>query len=76
MSCTSHPQRCRTKLSCGGKCKRLWVAVVEGLDEFEGGDDDEDDGGDIVLDEEYSSMVQEMDNVVFTLDKADDNALN
>ena len=50
-----------------------------GLDEFEGGDDDEDDGGDIVLDEEYSSMVQElqeMDDIVFTLDKADDNALN
>ena len=54
-------------------------AVVEGLDEFEGGNDEEDDGGDIVLEEEYSSMVQElqeMDNVVFTLDKADDNALN
>ena len=52
---------------------------MEGLDEFEGGDDDEDDGGDIVLDEEYSSMVQElqeMDDLVFTLDKADDNALN
>ena len=52
-------------------------AVVEGLDEFEG--DDEDNGGDIVSDEEYSSMVQElqdMDNVVFTLDKADDDALN
>ena len=55
--------------------------VVEGLDEFEGGDDDED-VGDIVLDEdyeEYSSMVQEshdMDDVVFTLDDADDNALD
>ena len=52
---------------------------MEGLDEFEGGDEDEDDGVDIVLDEEYSSMVQElqeMDDVVFTLDKADDNALN
>ena len=43
---------------------------MEGLDEFGGDNDDEDDGGDIVLDEEYCSMVQElqdMDDVVFTL---------
>ena len=39
-----------------------WSAVVEGLDEFEGGNDDEDDGGDFVLDEEYSSMVQVLRN--------------
>ena len=52
---------------------------MERLDEFEGGDDDDDDGGDIVLDEEYSSMVQElqdMDDIVFTLNEADDDALN
>ena len=53
---------------------------MKGLDEFEGGDDNEDDGGDIVLDEEYSSLVQELvqdvDDVVFTLDEADDDALN
>ena len=61
------------------KVATMTRTMVERLDEFEGGNDDEDDGGDVVLDEEYSSMVQElreMDDVVFTLNKADDNALN
>jgi hypothetical protein len=44
--------------------------VEGGLDEFEGGDDDEDDGGDIVQE------LQDMEDVVFTLDEADDDALN
>jgi hypothetical protein len=50
---------------------------VEGLDKFEGGNNDEDNDGDIILEEEDSSMVQElqdMDDVVFTLDEADDDA--
>ena len=61
------------------KVATMTRTMVERLDEFEGGDNDEEDGGDIVLDEEYSSMVQElqdMDDVVFTLNKADDNTLN